>query len=452
MIAFFAYILIVLLVVPLYRFWQYETFYYDFGIFDRVLYKLSRFQPPLIDKFLLTGTNYLSDHFTVSLLLLVPFYWLFPNTSEILLIIQSISVWLAGIVGYHIIYPRLKNKLAVFSLIFAFYYFLGLQNAVITEFHEIVVATLFLMLLFWTIYNRRKRMYWIILLVFLGFKENLGFTVIFIGLFLIYKHRIKEGIMTIVISLLYSLVTIYGVIPAIGHHQYLYPPVHKDTVLGIIGDLFYPAVKLKTLFITFASFGFLPLLFLPLSLGVLGDLFIRFVLNDANSRWDIGMHYNIFYPVLLFMAAFELMQIMKNKKLNQLITVYAMSIIFFTVLIHKYYHGPFGLFFNSVFHRNIYNQQYMVDFINAIPRYGQLMTQNNIAVRFTRQDVVLLKRDYSAFSPDVIAIDLREGQNPNNFYPLTEADVQSILVQLQQDKNYRSIYQDQPKRYIYVRL
>jgi len=255
-----------------------------------------------------------------------------------------------------------------------------------------------------------------------------------------------------IVSFLYSFTAIYWIIPAIGHHPYLYPPVYKDSLLLIIRDFFSPSIKIKTIVVTFASFGFASILFLPLSLGIMFDLFSRFSLNDAPSRWDIGMHYNILYAVFLFVASFEILKVIKSKwgKKNQ--TAYAILILITTLFFHRFYHGPFGLFFNKVFWQNTKKQEFMTRYINSIPRdKGLLMAQNNISTRFTRQDVVLLKKNYEEYNPDIIAIDFREGQNPNNFYPLEEKDVKILIDTIQQDSKYINTYTKEENRYIFIK-
>ena len=62
------------------------------------------------------------------------------------------------------------------------------------------------------------------------------------------------------------------------------------------------------------------------------------------------------------------------------------------------------------------------------------MTQNNMAVKLTHtHNVILLRSDYWRFMPDVIAIDIRDGQNPNNSWPWSS---QKIYEKLLNDPNY----------------
>lgn len=50
------------------------------------------------------------------------------------------------------------------------------------------------------------------------------------------------------------------------------------------------------------------------------------------------------------------------------------------------------------------------------PPTATIATHNNLAAKFTHQRVWLLKENYELHMPDYILIDIREGQNPNNFF------------------------------------
>src|SRR3989344_5244560 len=55
------------ILITLNRYWQYEVFYYDFGIFDRAIWLVSQFKPPIIDHLVVGGKLIFADHFNPSL-------------------------------------------------------------------------------------------------------------------------------------------------------------------------------------------------------------------------------------------------------------------------------------------------------------------------------------------------------------------------------------------------
>jgi len=176
------------IIVSLNRFWQYEVFYFDFGIFDQAIWKVSQFRAPIIEHFIVGGKWIFADHFNPSIFLLSPFYWL-TTRNEILLVVQAVAVGLSGIVLYSIGKHVLRNKFLALSILACYFLFSGLQNAVITEFHELTVAMLPLMLTFWAILNKKLKLYLLFLIITLGFKESLFATGIGIGIALFFLRK-----------------------------------------------------------------------------------------------------------------------------------------------------------------------------------------------------------------------------------------------------------------------
>src|SRR3989344_5916774 len=159
------------ILVSLNRYWQYEVFYYDFGIFDQAIWNVSRFQPPIIDHLVVSGKWIFADHFNPSIFLLSPLFW-FTDRSEVLLIAQAVVVGLSGFIIYIIGRSLTNNAFFSLSILICYFLFIGLQNAIISDFHEVTVMILPLTLLFWAILQRRIWFYFVFFLVTLGFKES----------------------------------------------------------------------------------------------------------------------------------------------------------------------------------------------------------------------------------------------------------------------------------------
>ena len=85
--------------ISLYRFWQFDVWYYDFGIFNQAIWNLSQFRSPIIDHFIVPGKIIFADHFNPSIFLLTPLYWI-TDHAEVLLIAQSALVSVSGFIFY----------------------------------------------------------------------------------------------------------------------------------------------------------------------------------------------------------------------------------------------------------------------------------------------------------------------------------------------------------------
>lgn len=430
------------ILVSLNRFWQYEVFYYDFGIFDKAIWSVSRLKPPIIDHLAVGGKWIFADHFSPSIFLLYPFYWL-TDRSEMILVAQALIVGLSGIVLYLISKRVLRNKLLALSILTCYFLFVGLQNAVITDFHEITAMTLFLMLTFWAIVYKKFKLYFMFLIIVLGFKESnflLG-TGIGIAVIFLRKEWFRIGVITIGLSLLWGFVSIKVIIPLFSNGIYLYSPSFHGGIIDNIFALFDHPLKQRTLFFSFLSFLFLPFISPAFWFLILQDYGIRFIPQFCCTRWDLGMHYNAQSAVLLAVSSvYGLRFILKKISVKkQYLKIIGIIIILNSVFLFRFVlHGPFLLALNKAFYDHTKDFAFLDNMIKKVPKDAVVMTQNNLATRFTHQEVYLLKKDYKTINPDYILIDNRKGQNANNYFG--GSTIESVLTELNKDKRYTIIY------------
>ena len=66
------------------------------------------------------------------------------------------------------------------------------------------------------------------------------------------------------------------------------------------------------------------------------------------------------------------------------------------------------------------------------------MTQNNIATHLSTRRVVLISlKNFENIRPDTVVLDLRGGQNPNNFFPASYDDAKKLAEYLNESPNYK---------------
>lgn len=430
------------ILVSLNRFWQYEVFYFDFGVFDQAIWNVSRFKPPIIEHFIVSGKWIFADHFNPSIFLLSPFYWL-TNRSEMLLIVQAIAVGLSAVILYGIGKHVLKNKLLALGILVCYLFFLGLQNAVISDFHELTVMTLPLMLTFWAIIHKKIWLYFLSLIITLGFKEStflLG-AGIGIAIFFLRREWVKIGLITIAISLLWGVIGIKVVIPWFSDGIYVYTPTFSSNIPTNLLSLVDHPLKQKTLFYSFFSFGFLPIIAPQFWFLILQDYAMRFVGDSCCSRWDLGLHYNAQSAVILSLSSiFALRSLQKIKRVSKFLPLFAVLIIGNALFLYRFIlHGPFALAYNPAFYAHTKDFVFLNTLVNKIPNDVSIMTQNNLASHFIHQKVFILRENYANYKPEYILMDLRSGQNQNNFFGTT--NVLAVMTLLLKDPNYELIYQ-----------
>ncbi len=431
-------------IVSLVRYWQYEVFYFDFGIFDQAIWEVAHFKPPTIEHFNpgIQGKIIFADHFNPSIFLLSPIYW-FTHRSEVLLIAQAVIVALSGFILYKISFEVVKNAMISLSILLCYFLFVGLQNAVITEFHELTIMTLPLTLLWWSVIKKKKFLYFLLLIITLGFKESLFSLGVGVGvaIFLLYKEWRKIALMTVIISLIWGIVTIKLLIPYFSGGSYLYTPNLPPTFAGMLISLINEEEKRRTLIFSFASFGFLPLLSPSFYLTILQDYAPRFMPDGFWSRWGLGMHYNAQSAVILALSSiYGVNFILRYKLIKKHLSFLTIFLIFLALFINtKILRGPFHLAYNKAFYYHTKNFSYLEELLAKIPKNSTVMTQNVLASRFTHQKVYLLSMNYTKFRPEYIIIDFRQGQNPNNFFGTS--NVYNIYLALLNDPTYIVYYQ-----------
>ena len=428
--------------VSLHRYWQFDAFWLDFGIFDETIWQLSRFHLPVIPTLAPpTGKVVWGDHFNPSAILLAPLYWI-TNKAEIILVAQAVGVGLSALVGYALIRKKITVPLVRISLIVSYLGFVGLQNALYTDVHNIVFALLPFMLTIWSYFEKKWSLYWLFLLVTLGFQENMGAVGIGLGLYWVIRDRknMLVGMITILLSLGWALLATTLFIPFFNHGPYNYRPEFPAIWYEWITHFFQPFdLKLRTIVLTLLTFGGLPLFSFATYPLIVEHFLERFVLNTAATRWDLGFHYNALLSPIMFLAVVDVMERWQNNpKARKWLTCWAGVTIFIVYFLHRFYlHGPLILATHPVFYEQTKRNQFIQKFVNLIPPNGLLMTQNNLATHFTHRPVVILTKAYTSIKPDVVAVDIRPGQNPNNFFPLTEEDTKALIASLSADTQYQ---------------
>ncbi|MDA1316507.1 MAG: DUF2079 domain-containing protein, partial [bacterium] len=313
-IVFFALlILFVGVSINLNRFWQYELGYYDFGMFDRPIWLISQFQPPIIDHFIVGGKINLADHFNPIIYLFAPLYFI-SDRSELILIMPTIAIVLSGLFLYKIGKHVLKHSFLAFSIAFAFFMFLGTQNAIYSDFHEVTIASLTITLSCWAVMIKKsKKLLLLFLFLTLGLKEGLFIFGLSMGAFVyVYNHWKKFGMYVFSGSLLWGYAVVKFIIPAIAGRDYTYPITTSLNPFIIIPKLVTPIIKIKTVAVSLLNFLFLPIIALPTLPHIVLHYSSRF-LTEGSTRWDLGLHYNAeIAPTLAVSSMLGILMIQKK--------------------------------------------------------------------------------------------------------------------------------------------
>jgi uncharacterized membrane protein len=281
---------------------------FDLGIYDQVVWNTLHGRP-----FFYTTTGqpllHLSNHASLILLLVAPFY-LIHSGPETLLFLQTAAVALGGLPLFWLAQEKLgsypsnnpqitqmaqmkeeksvksvvnfqSGDFAALSLLAAYLLFPTLQIVNLWDFHPPALAVGFFMAAFYCLVKRKWGwfLFWAILAMLC--KEQLPLQVAFLGLAAIVMHRNwRLGLLTIAIAMIYFFAVMVWIIPAnsvTGDHLFIgfyaelggSPGEIVFTTLtrpDIVLKILLQPTRLQYLFDVLTPFAYLPLLGLPVLL------------------------------------------------------------------------------------------------------------------------------------------------------------------------------------------
>lgn len=444
------------ILISLNRYWVFNSFWADFGQLDTTIWKLSRFQIPIIFEKIppFAGNIWgFHCHFNPSVAFLAPLYWI-TDKQEIIIIAQAVFVGLSAIIAYIISLKVVKISLVRIYLIVSYLGYVGLQNALESDVHVVVFAVLPLMLVIWAIFEKRWKIYWLFLLITIGFQENMALVAIGLGIFLILRKQkeIKIGILTIIIGFIYGLLTIYVFMPYLNGGPYPYFPEIPSVWHEWLIKIFSPfELKSKAIVVTFINFGLLPILSrsaLPL---IFSQYIERFVFGKEFIRWSLDFHYNAILSPIMYLALTDvLINIQKKIKFRKILTYWSIISIVIVVIMHFQLKGAFTLLGDIFMYDQSEKSRSYDHFINQIPKKGLIMTQNNVATRFAHENIILLSNSFETILADTIAVKIDETAIDNDFYPLKKAEIDKFIEHVTKSKNYQ-LLRSENKEFIFVR-
>ena len=306
------------------RYQTLNSYYYDLGIMNQVVYNTSqgRFLE-MTNQELIKNTSRLAIHFDPILALFAPFYKIYQG-PEILLIGQAIVLGLGALAVFLISKKILNQDLIslIFSLLYLLYF--PIQRVSLFDFHAVTLSTtFFLFALYFNLVNKNK-LYFLFIFLALLTKENIGLVVIFLGLYLAFVKKQKRlGVITSLTGLIFFVSTVYFIIPYFRGTEhfatkYFFDIKSRLTTIFIDGFSYVKPLILPNFYSLFS----------PLTLLISLPEWAINILSSNNNMRSIFFHYNsvivafIFYSLILGYKNF--LNIVKNKKLQ---------IIFFAIFI-----------------------------------------------------------------------------------------------------------------------
>jgi uncharacterized membrane protein len=307
-------------VMSLFRLLTLTTMSWDLGIYTEYVKQLASLRAPVVN-IRGPGFNLLGDHFQVIVGLLAPFFRLFPSPATLLVgqaLLTAVSVFPVVQAGFALLGPG-RGRARAIGVAYGFSW--GLQQMINFDFHEIAFAVPLLAFSLSALVRGKYRaaVIWALPLVFV--KEDQGFTVAAIGLYLAIagwraadRRRIAGGAFLAAWGAGWSLLAIMVIIPHFNpQHVYYYwtdggviGGGRAFSLPGLLRQTAYAwPVKLQTSVLLLLPTAFIAL-GSPLALVTLPSIGLRFVATNPNY-WGTDWHYNATVMPILFIAAIEAM-------------------------------------------------------------------------------------------------------------------------------------------------
>lgn len=329
---------------------------WDLGIFTELAKKYAHLESPIVD-IKGPGYNLLGDHFHPLLVVLTPFFAIFPSGLT-LLIVQNVLFAASSIPVTMLAIDKLGTGRGI-TIGASYMFSWGLLSAVTVQFHEIALAVPLLAygLTRWIASEGHSRSALVAIGLLVFVKEDLGLTVAAIGAVIIWQAwgraslkadiglrtyaslrealhspRAKIGFWLIVWGMVWMIVAIVIVLPAFnpeGAWEYTNRLGESDSAASnILLRFFTPPIKYATLSLLALAAGLIGCLS-PYMWIMIPTLTWRF-LGNTEHYWGWGWHYS---AILMPVAAVALIDATSRWKGKEIVRTASTGVALLTSLI-----------------------------------------------------------------------------------------------------------------------
>lgn len=290
--------------LSLLRFRRFDPTSWDNAIFEQAIRGYAHLGLPIVD-IKGPGFNILGDHFSPITALVAPFYRLWPS-AQTLLVAQAVLIGMSVLVVSRLA-VRHAGPWAGAMLAVAYGISFGISAAVQSDFHEVAFGAPLLALAGSAYLDRRWNAVVGWSLPLLLVKEDMGATVLVIGLVLMLAGERRRGTLLAAAGVVGAALVVLVVLPSVnpgGVYDYA-SSVGGDR--GVVATLLdEPGRKALTVLVTLAVTG-LAALGSPWVLLVLPTFAWRFV-GDNPYYWGTDWHYSLLLMPIVFVAAVDTMR------------------------------------------------------------------------------------------------------------------------------------------------
>lgn len=346
---------------------------FDLGLYDQEVWQYSKFLWPyntIKERFIL------GDHLTLTLPLLAPLFWMWDDV-RMLLIFQAAWISFSTCAIYKLCLHRKFSEITALTISIIYSLFYGIQAAIFFDFHPVVIAVGLVAWLILFMETKRKKLFWLTLILLLFTQENMGIALISLAVIYFWKKEYRSiSIGFVVVGILWSVVS-SKIIASFSPIGFQYTPQISTNPVTIFQNFFDSEEKRQVWLYSLSWFSFLPLLSPGSMLAVTIDLAQYFVTGPGFSRmWSPLMHHRAILAPLLTLGMLDAFAFMKKRKVNpQYVAIIALII---AITLQYAFHFPL----NKLSKRSFWQEEPWMDntrkLLAKIPNDASVAAQQNL--------------------------------------------------------------------------
>jgi len=209
---------------------------FDLAIFDQGMWLASHFHEPFVT---VMGRNLFGDHTSFVLLLVAPFYRLFPEPQG-LLVLQTLLLAGPAVPIYLLARKYIKSTLIATSLVATYLLNPLVQQGNLNQFHPEAFQVLFISLAIFAAIENKSALLVLMVVLSLMVKEDAALLVIPLGVWVAIRRDRRLGMSIVVGSVLWAMVANWLIIPwLLGSSSIYTSRIPFGGVSGLFGTLFH---------------------------------------------------------------------------------------------------------------------------------------------------------------------------------------------------------------------
>jgi len=387
-------------ILSIVRYNHYDSFGFDLGINDQVVWQYSHFRAPISSINPHPGQPKLVEHVEFVYALVAPFYWIW-SARRMLILVRTAFVCLSGIAVYLLAKKKRLNIWVCLALVIGYLGFYGVQNDIWADVHSTDFAAGFLMWFIYFIDGNKTDLSMLFFLLSVTAKENIASLTFLTSFVFFIQRRRKLFIALMIMSIMYLLFIYFVYFPYIV--QMKYPFASSAGMFANLNpmSLVDSSENRQVIWYSLLSFGFLPLLSPLYLLPALGDLIVYFVFGTSvtGAQGLFGQYRITLTPFLVWAV---IMAIQRFKQLNS--RYVAIYLLICMLLVQYVLHLPLSYLSKKWFWTEspgVKNINTMIQ--SYLPNTASVVSQNNITSHISQREAVYTlypeKRSFPVNSP-----------------------------------------------------